>query len=98
MMHIEFVYSMSTYFNSALSRMMRTIDEVNLKINLTVHLSVHVLTCCLLECRLVSCVASVLVFGFGLVLCFFFHYMLIVGLSGEWSSHMLSLDPLIVKC
>lgn len=55
MVHIEFVYSVSTYFNSALGRMVRTIDEVNLKIYLTVDLSILDLMYCLLECRLVSC-------------------------------------------
>lgn len=72
MMHMQFVYSISTYFSWALGGMMRTIDEANLKIHLILDLSVFDLKYCLLECRLVSCDASFLVFvlfGWG-----FFHY------------------------
>lgn len=74
MMHIQFVYSISTYFNSALGRMMRTIDEVNLKIHFRVDLSILGLMYCLLECRLVNCDASFLGFVLFFVFWVFFHY------------------------
>lgn len=72
-----YVFTVSTYLNSALGRMMRTIDEVNLKMHLGVGLSILGLMRCPLECRLASCDANFLV-GFALSL---FYYS--VGLSGE---------------
>lgn len=41
----------STYSNSAFSRLLRMIDEANLKIYLSVDFSELELTCCLLERR-----------------------------------------------
>lgn len=72
-----YVFVVFTYLNSALGRMMRTIDEVNLKMHLRVDLSILGLMCCPLECKLASCDANFLV-GFALGL---FYYS--VGLSGE---------------
>lgn len=62
MMHIGFVYAVSTYFNSELGRTMRTIDKVNLKIHLAIDLAILGLMYCVLECRLVVLVFCLLVF------------------------------------
>lgn len=76
MMHIEFVYWISTYFNPALARTTTTIAEASLKIHFRVDLSILGSMLCWLGCRLLSCEV-------------FSTAVLMLGPSGEWSSDVL---------
>lgn len=81
----------STYSNSAFSRLLRMIDEANLKIYLSVDFSELELMYCLLERRWVgrdaSCVWGAFVVWFAWL---FSTLMLIVGVWDEWNSHFVS--------